>query len=271
MATSLLIKITNTGAPKYKVYYRKKGTNDPWAGGQEINATPGAYTETSIIGIDAYTYEVYVVTICADGSESENSAIFYSRPCKPPLGLNVYRQSGNFIVQYSLPTTVGRFRLKISYPNGGSSQTDYVADQTNQLTIPIPPNNYGDYTFTIASICNIDTEWISDFMSEVLVEVSDPSICGAPSIQDVSQISLTSQERTMRFVLGGYTSTVKVYINNTTTNTNSTLTQAVTSGHVDIPLPRGSVVYNYQVTVYNICGVGQDNLGDTESIEVAAN
>jgi hypothetical protein len=273
MATSLLIKIKNTGAPKYRVFYRKYGTDDPYAGGTAITATaaPAEFTEYSVIGIESYRYEWYIVTICADGSESVGSQLFYSKPCLGPTGINAYKNGNNFIVQYTLPITIGRFRLRVEYPNGGSLVTNYIADQTGQVTVPIPSNVYGDYLFSISSICNIDTDFISEYTSDVLVEVPNPSICGAPTIGNAELLSFTSGEQTWRFTLGSNTSTVKVYIDNTTLNTNNTLTQAVTSGHIDVPLPRGPVQYDYFVTIYNICGVGQDNVGDSYTIGVTAN
>lgn len=273
MATSLLIHIKNTGAPAYRVFYRKAGSNDPYAGGDLVTAAavPAQFTDYSVIGVDAFRYEWYIVTVCADGTESVNSQLFYSRACPVPTGLNVYTSGNNFIVQYSLPVTVGRFRLRIEYPNGGQLNNNYIADQTGQVIIPKPSGVYGDFLFSIASICNLDTDFISEFLSDVLVEVLNPSVCIAPTILNYSTVSTASNEETIRFFLGGYTSTVRIYINNTTTNTNNTLTQTVIAGTIDVPLSRSSVIYAYQITIFNICDVGQDNLGDMESISIPAN
>jgi len=265
----LLFTINNTGAVSYDMFYRIRNTTDPWNGPHHAVATPGPTTQLSIIGVPPNDYEAYVISNCANGSSSGPTDSFFSAPnCQAPVAMNATFNAGIFTVTYAVAPSVGSVQLQVQYPNGGTFNHIYNVASPFEITIPQPVGLYGDYLFSIRSVCNQDSGWTSAYNSPVLVETVNPSPCTPPSINNTTVIATTAAAVTYRFELGGYTSSVRVVIDNNTTSGQQILTQAVVSNHVDIALVKGSVNYNYTVSIFNLCDAGADNIGDSESVVV---
>lgn len=265
--------IYNTGAVSYDIFYRIKGSSGPWLNGGNVTATasPAITTPFTIQGVVPQEYEFYYISHCANGEISGSSNTFYSTPtCDPPLSFNVNQVGNNFVVDYTVPPTVGMVNLEVEYPNGGSLNQNYGITNPGQITIPVLVGQYGDYTFSLRSVCNADSNWYSDFSNSVLITTVNPGPCPPPEIVSFSPINVTQTQVTYRFIMSGYTPTVRVVLTNNTTSSQQNFTQTITSNYFDLPMPRGTVDYNYSVAVFNICTVGVDNIGDIVNVLVTA-
>ncbi|MFX1709078.1 hypothetical protein PV783_34240 [Chitinophaga sp. CC14] len=271
MAGILQGKIQNKGAKTYKVYYRKKGTGDPWAGGVEFPASSGEFTTILFNDVPAGQYESYVISICADGSTSVDSPLFYSQLCERPTSFTVTERATDFLVEYGLPGLVTVFNIRMELPNGGIQDRIYTADGTGQVIIAKPANTYGDFIFSMRSVCNQSGQWYSDYSNSVLINLPQPSGCPPPVVSTSARIATSSGGDTWRITLASNTTSVRVVTTNTTTGAQpQTTNQPVTGNYIEIFLPRGSINYNYTVDVYNVCAVGTDTIGDGTEIMVPA-
>lgn len=271
----LFHNIRNTGALQYTVFYRLRGSLGPWTNGGTFDATapPAEFTEISIEDVPANEYEIYYVSVCEDGLLSDPSEIFYSTPiCPVPMALNVIEQADSFLVQYTLPPNVAQFNLQVLYPNGGTFNQVLPVESSGEYLLPKPAGVFGDFTFQIRSVCNVGTGWYSPFTNQVLITVPDTTECPAVTITGAARIGTSVGSDTWRFTLGGYTSSVRVVITNTTTGgPQQILTQAVTDNFIDVPLVKSSVDYIYQVQVFNLCTGATDFIGDEIVVTVFAN
>lgn len=265
--------IYGTGALSYDIFYRVKDSTGPWLSGGSVTAEPSPATITpfSIIGVDPNEYEFYYITHCSNGEISVASNTFYSTPtCTSPLSFNVNQVGSNFQINYTVPGTIGTVNLQVEYPNGGTLNQNYSVTSPGQIIIPVPSGQYGDYTFSLRSVCNADSGWFSPFGNSVLITTINPGPCPPPQITTYQLINVTTTIATYRFFMAGYTPSVRVVLTNNTLGSQQTYTQAITSNYFDLPIPRGSVDYNYSVGVYNICTIGVDNIGDVVSFQVTA-
>lgn len=263
--------IYNTGALSYHIFYRVKGTNDPFLDSGEIAAVAGPTTPYSIIGLPPQEYEYYISSECLGDIPSVNSTTFYSTPVCPAIGsFNAVISGSNFIITYSVPSNVGIVNLLVEYPSGGTLNQNYNVDGTGQITIPIPPGQFGDFQFTLRSVCNTASAWYGPYSSPVLLTTTDPTPCTPPVITNFSLSSSNLAADVYQFVLSNYTPSVRVVIDNNTTGTQQIVTQVVTSDSFDLSLVRGSIDYNYTVSVFNLCVIGTDFTGDFANILVTA-
>jgi hypothetical protein len=271
--SNLTGNIYNTGAISYDIFYRVKGSNGPWLSGGNVLATvsPAITTPFSIMGIDPQEYEYYFISHCTNGEESVASDTFYSTPiCAAPLSFNVNQVGSNFVIDYTVPQSIGQVNLQVLYPNGGTLNQNYGVTNPGQITIPVLSGQYGDYTFSLRSVCNVASGWYSPFANDVLITTINPGPCPPPVIVSFSAINVTTTMVTYRFIMEGYTPTERVVLTNNTTGSQQTFTQTLTSNYFDLPIPRGTVDYNYSVAVFNICTVGVDNIGDIINLVVTA-
>lgn len=273
MASDLTGNIYNTGALSYVIFYRVKGTSGPFLNGGTVTAvpSPAIVTPFTIQDVAPNEYEFYFVSNCANGEVSDPSDTFYSVPvCQPPLGFNVQISGNNFIINYSVPQSIGIINLQILYPNGGNLNQNYNVASPGSITVPVPPGQFGDYTFSLRSVCNEASGWFSNFTNPVLITTTNPSPCTPPIIGSYVLINTTSAALTYRFALTGYTPSVRVVITNNTTGGQQILTQAVINNYFDTDLIIGLVDYNYTVQVFNLCTVGTDSQGASANILVPA-
>lgn len=271
--SNLTGNIYNTGAVSYDIFYRVKNSNGPWLSAGNVAAlpSPAITTPFSIMGVEPQEYEFYYISHCANGEISGASNTFYSFPtCDAPLSFNVNQVGGNFVVDYTVPPAVGMVNLQVEYPNGGTLNQNYGITNPGQITIPLLSGQYGDYTFSLRSVCNAASNWYSPFANDVLITTINPGPCPPPVIVSFAVINTTLTQVTYRFIMEGYTPSVRVVLTNNTTGSQQTFTQTITSNYFDLPIPRGTVDYNYSVAVFNICTVGVDNIGDIVNILVTA-
>jgi hypothetical protein len=261
------------GAQSYDIFYRVRGSSGPWlSGGSVVAAAEPNNTEYTIQNIAPNEYEIYYISHCQNGEESVPSDTFYSSPtCQQPRGFNVTQSGNNFVIVYTVPSSVGMVNLRIEYPNGGTFDQNYGVSQLGTITVPIPAGQFGDFTFSLRSVCNEDSGWYSPYMNSIEMTIANPAVCPAPVINDYLVISVSLTEIIYRFTLGSATSSVRVVLTNNTTGNQQFYQPSLIDGKVDVPLAVGSVAYNYTVAFFNICSAGTDNIGDLTNILVAAN
>jgi hypothetical protein len=273
MASDLTGKIYNDGAASYDIFYRVKGSTGPWIPGGNVVAapSPALLTLFTIQDVPPNEYEFYFISRCANGEVSGQSTTFYSTPvCAAPLSFNAVLQGSNFVITYTVPSSVGLVELLIEYPNGGTFDQNYGVTSPGQITVPVPAGQWGDYTFTMRSVCNVASGWYSPWFNPVLITTQNPGACPPPEIVQTAIINTTPTTITYRFTMAQYTPSVRVVVTNNTTGSQQNYNQPVTSNYFDVPLTRGNVVYNYSVGVYNLCTTGVDNTGDVINLAVPA-
>lgn len=173
-------RIDNTSTPSYS-YVSPNPVNSP-----AVLAT----------AIDNGQYVIEFTPIYADGRKCDPT-IRYTPACPVIGSLSGYIQGGNLIVNYFADSEVPTVRITVNYPNGGSFSQNYV-NNGNTITIPLPPNVYGDFELLGQSVCDAATGFYSAFSSSVIVS-NNP----APSVTLTSNTSTGSGgTRTMIFQIG---------------------------------------------------------------------
>lgn len=115
-------------------------------------------------------YQVNITPIYADG-RSCAPTIQTTPPCEPLISINAVITGSNIIVTYLAPSQVPKVRITVNYPNGGSFVANYVNDGNN-IVIPLPSGQVGQFTVSGQSVCDEASGFYSAFSNQVILNVT---------------------------------------------------------------------------------------------------
>ena len=132
----------------------------------------GVITSPHVVqNVDNGQYRIGMTPVYADGRVCGETTT-ETDVCPLILALNASQVGNNIVVTYTAGDAIPQVRVTVSYPNGGSFTQNYT--NGNAITIPLPSGVYGNYTVSMQSVCDPDTNFYSSPSAPVNVLVAPP-------------------------------------------------------------------------------------------------
>jgi hypothetical protein len=247
----LKVQILNNGSTYYKIAYRIAGSGAPFVY-KQIPATPGKSTFVCFQAVEKQ-YEVSVIAVCGPNNESDPVNVL-SPACPAATLFNVIREGNNFHVTYAFPVSVNKFNLKIDYPNNGTYNQIHDVT-TGELFVPVPPGVFGDFIFSIRSVCSEANNFYGAFSGQVIVNVPLP-VSGCPMVKSLVISNVTDTTATITIEKPDDTSGVSAYTLIYTPENGQPISNTTNSGNPTVVWNLSSLLPNtrYHVGVQTVCG-----------------
>lgn len=177
MAKNLAIKLSDPVATSATIKYARIDNN---SNPTYTNVSPNPTVTPEVKTITVFTnkpdgqYRIVATPIRPDGIKCDEQVLI-TPACAAPLSIYAHFDgSGNIVVQWNTDALIPKTRIKINYPNGGSTVQDFVNSSSSMsVTINPPVGITGTFTISAQSICNANSMFLSAFTSSVSISNSD--------------------------------------------------------------------------------------------------